>query len=160
MLENFKDDSLSFCDTVWNINLFPVSSGPHRKWLKMLILYFKLFPIGTRVDRCLKRDVRLFSQTIHIVPTIILEVGRKTSSLLATRSFLVILLLLLFFPDFCPADFSEVAGQIFLKLSGKMWYQLNSIPIFSFFDIYFRSANIAILLFLKSHFVQHFSRKR
>jgi hypothetical protein len=28
----------------------------------------------------------------------------------------------LIFPFLCPGDFSEMAGQIFLKLSGKMHY--------------------------------------
>ena len=64
------------------------------------------------------------------------------------------------FPVFCPGDFSEMAGQISLKFSGKMHYIYTSGSFLNLSKIHFRSANMADFLFLKSHFVQTFSHKR
>ena len=90
----------------------------------------------------------------------LLKIGRKTSSLLATRSCLVIIIILFLSYKFCAGDFSEMALSISFKFTGIMPRHVKFIPPRQFFKIHFLSEVIVSLRFLKVNFVCDVSQKR
>ena len=78
------------------------------------------------------------------------KIRRKTYSLLATRSCLVIILLHYYFSyRFCPEDFSETVRWIFVKFSGVIVSYKNLIYFFLFWWRHFRFWNIVIFLIFR-----------
>ena len=72
------------------------------------------------------------------------RIERKTHSLLATRSYLVIIFILFSSYKICAEDFSEMARSILSKFSWLMHWHLKLIPANYFLEIHFRSGFIAL----------------
>lgn len=99
-----------------------------------------LFQRDLRFDRDVNnqtlREDRLISVQMFNMFCLVWRYFRSSQKVFQTLIFFIIL----FFPFFCPEDFSEMAGQIFLKFSGMIENDNISRRFFHFFKIHLLSS--------------------